>query len=238
MINQIVSGWDFSVLDSRMTESELKWDYVKIIDSFIKPDINLLDLGTGGGELLSYFADKGINIYATESYTPNIEIAENRLKKFGAKLISDYSDDKLPFEDCFFDLIINRHESYNPGEVYRILKPEGCFITQQADGKSELTINQLLDLKPNEEFFDWNLTSAREGLTSSSFRIIRSEEDTGYTRFTDTEAVMFYIRSIPWQFRDFGDIDFTETEKKLREYFSESEYLDVIKIRFLIVAEK
>ncbi|MBL8006617.1 MAG: class I SAM-dependent methyltransferase [Ignavibacteria bacterium] len=238
MIQEKVSGWDFSVLDSRMTESELKWDYVKIIDSFIKSDINLLDLGTGGGELLSRFAGKGINIYATESYTPNIEIAKSRLKKFGAILISDYSDDKLPFEDSFFDLIINRHESYNPSEVYRILKPGGFFITQQVDGKSELTINQLLNLKPNEEFFNWNHASAKDGLINSSFSIIRCDEDTGYTRFTDTEAVLFYIRSVPWQFRDYKKINFTETEKQLRVYFSENEFLDVIKIRFLIIASK
>lgn len=238
MLQERVSGWDFSVLENRMLESDLKWDYVKIIDNYVQPSVNLLDLGTGGGELLSRFADKEMNIYATESYTPNIEIAGNRLKKFGARLISDYTDDKLPFEDCFFDLIIDRHESYNAGEIYRILKPGGYFITQQVDGKSELTINNILNIKPNEEFFNWNLTSAKNGLIKSSFSIIRSDEDTGYTRFADTEAVMFYIRSVPWQFRDFEKINFTETENKLREYFSENEFLDVIKIRFLIVAKK
>ncbi len=33
-----------------------------------------------------------------------------------------------------FDLILNRHESYHPGEIARVLAPGGTFLTQQVGG--------------------------------------------------------------------------------------------------------
>ena len=42
----------------------------------------------------------------------------------------------LPFLDASFSLVINRHESYLPSEVLRILSSAcGTFITQQVGGR-------------------------------------------------------------------------------------------------------
>ena len=49
-----------------------------------------------------------------------------------SKLLSDriiMLFDKI--DDNEFDIVINRHESYNEKELFRILKPNGLFITQQ-----------------------------------------------------------------------------------------------------------
>ena len=47
-----ITGWDFSYLDGRWDEESLPWDYKKIILEYLKPDHQLLDIGTGGGEFL------------------------------------------------------------------------------------------------------------------------------------------------------------------------------------------
>lgn len=47
-----------------------------------------------------------------------------------------FNDSQLPFEDNTFDIIINRHESFDINEVMRILKTNGIFITQQVGGKN------------------------------------------------------------------------------------------------------
>ena len=39
-------------------------------------------------------------------------------------------DKPLPFADNSFDLVLNRHDSYDVNEVRRVLKPGGYFITQ------------------------------------------------------------------------------------------------------------
>ncbi len=45
-----------------------------------------------------------------------------------------YEDDQLPYEANFFDIVINRHESYDLSELKRVLKPNGLIITQQVGG--------------------------------------------------------------------------------------------------------
>ena len=86
---------------------------------------SLLDMGTGGGEFLSLLQPLPPNTYATEGYAPNVPIAKERLESLGVKVYAIIDDDEnanLPFEDNQFDLIINKHESYTPNEIFRILK--------------------------------------------------------------------------------------------------------------------
>ena len=48
------SGWDFSHLDGRWQEGGIPWDYGEIVREFLQDSMELLDMGTGGGEFLLY----------------------------------------------------------------------------------------------------------------------------------------------------------------------------------------
>lgn len=43
-----------------------------------------------------------------------------------------------------FDIIISRHEAFDIDEVYRLLKPNGLFITQQVGGLNNKELSQFL----------------------------------------------------------------------------------------------
>ena len=48
-----IHGWDFSHIAGRYTEeTDLPWDYQRIIFDYLKPEMKLLDIDTGGGEFL------------------------------------------------------------------------------------------------------------------------------------------------------------------------------------------
>ena len=48
-----IRGWDFSHIAGRYTEeTDLPWDYQRIIFDYLKPEMKLLDIDTGGGEFL------------------------------------------------------------------------------------------------------------------------------------------------------------------------------------------
>lgn len=48
-----IHGWDFSHIEGRYTEeTDLPWDYRHIILNYLKPEMKLLDIDTGGGEFL------------------------------------------------------------------------------------------------------------------------------------------------------------------------------------------
>lgn len=235
------TGWDFSYLERtrRMVESPLPWNYYNELLPYLRTGIQLLDMGTGGGEFLSLLpAKERYHIYATEGFADNIPVARERLATFGATLVSAYEDDQLPFEDTAFDLVINRHESYSIDEVWRILKPGGCFITQQVDGVSDRDIADKIGHKASNDVLHWNLAYALQEFIPGQLDVFRQEEHLGYTRFYDAEALIFYIRSMPYLFEDSAAFDYDRIRQRLGTWFGAHPFLDITNKRFLICARK
>ncbi len=126
-----------------MEEAPTGWSYAELVRARLAGASAVLDMGTGGGELLARLAPLPPRTVATEAYTPNVAIARARLAPLGVEVVPvaaapDGSDQQpgegrgsLPFPDACFPLVLNRHESYNPVEVKRILQGGGSFITQQ-----------------------------------------------------------------------------------------------------------
>jgi len=130
-----------------MIEDKLSWDYKNIVENNIIGKESLLDMGTGGGEFLCSLSNLPQNVCATEGYEPNIPIAEKRLKEKNILLKSIKSDNEIPFENDYFDIVINRHESYEILELKRILKKGGLFITQQVGGLNGIDFNMAFGTK-------------------------------------------------------------------------------------------
>ena len=66
-----MSGWDFSHIDSRYTADPLPWDYREKVREFLRPGVRLLDMGTGGGELLLTLGHPYELTSVTEGWAPN-----------------------------------------------------------------------------------------------------------------------------------------------------------------------
>ena len=131
-----IHGWDFSHIEGRyMEEDDLPWDYRKEILRYLKPEMRILDIDTGGGEFLLSLNHPYANTAATENYPPNVDLCRETLLPLGIDFRVADGKGLLPFEDASFDMVINRHGDFNPGEIHRVLKPGGLFITQQ-DRKS------------------------------------------------------------------------------------------------------
>jgi ubiquinone/menaquinone biosynthesis C-methylase UbiE len=141
------SGWDFSFLRNRKSTEDLPWDYKKIVAGYLKNTNSLLDMGTGGGELLSTLTPLPAKVCATEGYEPNYSIAKDKLGNMGVEVFFVKDHNKLAFKDNSFGLIINRHEDFEPGELRRILIDGGIFVTQQVGGKNNININRFLNDK-------------------------------------------------------------------------------------------
>src|SRR5258706_7129317 len=172
-LHQEFSGWDFSFIADRWKEDPTSWHYPQLVRSHIKPEYSMLDMDTGGGEVLSSFMPLPQNTYATEGYIPNIPVAKHRLKPLGVKIVQVWGNDIPPFEDGYFDLVTNRHGSFLPPELHRILKPGGIFITQQVGGRNNFEINELLQERPEFKFSYWTLELAIKKLQEAGFRILK-----------------------------------------------------------------
>ncbi|MCJ8008415.1 class I SAM-dependent methyltransferase [Lederbergia wuyishanensis] len=237
--NQPFSGWDFSYVSStgRIDSEPLSWSYGSKAMSLIKNSSSMLDMGTGGGEYLSMLRPFPQTVYATEAYKPNVPIAKNRLEPLGVKVVEIEDDNRLPFEDNFFDLIINKHESYSNHEIRRIIKDDGTFLTQQVGGSDCHDINDALDLPYNEEFINWNLANAASDLENNGFKILEKHEEFPIQRFFDVGALVYYLKAIPWQAPDFTIEKEKQKLYEIHQLIQEKGYFDVKQHRFFIKAK-
>lgn len=230
-------GWDFSYLTihNRMHGFPLSWNYTNEVLREISKSDNVLDMGTGGGEYLSTLPLPK-HSFATEGYKPNYEIAKKNLSKLGVKVVEVKGDD-LPFKDNFFFLIINRHESFSLGEIHRILKRNGVFITQQVGDQNDREINELLSIKLDEDD-RWNLDFVLGKIDRNLFTIEESKEDRTRTRFYDLGAIFYYMKCIPWQFGRICIEDKYKEIRNLQDMIEKDGYIDVSCHRFLLKIRK
>ena len=75
-----IHGWDFSHIEGRyMEEDDLPWDYREEILRYLKPDMRILDIDTGGGEFLLSLKHPHSHTAATENYPPNVDLCREKL---------------------------------------------------------------------------------------------------------------------------------------------------------------
>lgn len=233
---QPIVGWDFSFLHGRSVEEEVSWNYKEIVQESKTKARSLLDMGTGGGEFLSSLTPLPSDTCATEGYVPNVSVAQRRLEPLGVSVAYVESDDDLPFAADRFELIINRHESYTPIEVHRILRRGGAFITQQVGGRNDNRINEFLQAPVNEAFVHWNLDFAAEELRQANFQIIDAREEYPVTRFYDVGAVVYYLRMVEWQIPGFTVQRYAGKLRELHHFIAANGCFEAPSHRFLIRA--
>jgi len=135
------SGW--SLPGSGRIDAPPPWDYDAIARDHASRASRVLDLGTGGGEVLSRIAEGvATRFVATEEWHVNAPVARDRLAPLGVPVVRAQSEQQrdelvrerkgpLPFRDGAFDLVLSRHEGVMPAEIDRLLRPGGLFLTQQ-----------------------------------------------------------------------------------------------------------
>ena len=197
------SGWDFTFLSDRWKTHAPAWDYPALARNRMQGITSMLDQDTGGGELLSSLAPFPPHTWASENYLPNIPVAKHRLEPLGVQVISDYSISSIPLPDSSLDLILNRHGGYAEGELFRLLRPGGIFLTQQVGGQNCIRLNELLQEKPEFMYSYWTKEVITSKLIEAGFDLLDVREEFPLAEFADIGVVVFYLRIISWQVADF-----------------------------------
>ena len=189
-----MSGWDFSHIQGRCTVETLPWDYPQVVREFLRPGVRLLDMGTGGGELL------------------------------------------LTLDDSF-DLVIDRHESYDLSEVRRVLKKNGFFVTQQVGGENDLPLVKRLCQGFSGSFVGFNLENELPRFRQAGFRVMRSDQAYVESRYLDVGAVVFQASVCPWEYPGFSVETSQEALFQMQAQVESLGFVPNLEHRFLIVAK-
>jgi uncharacterized protein YbaR (Trm112 family) len=223
------SGWDFSWLQGRRVEipdprGDIDLAYSRRARERIAEAYAVLDLGTGGGEVLSRLAPFPKVVVATEAYPPNVTEAARRLTPFGVQVIwtdgacadsrgpqphHQWPHRRLPFAGATFDLVLARSSSFCPGEVYRVLKPGGTLLTLQGGTQKDNPdkdgpgLAQLLEGTPPEwtqPGYSWDIDAT---LDKAGFMTVEKMERRVTTIYRDIGAVVYFLKAVPWVIIDF-----------------------------------
>lgn len=240
------SGWDFSWLGARWRSEALPWDYSARVAALAGGARTMLDMGTGGGEVLCRLPARADRTVATEAWPPNVPVAARRLLPLDIPVIQnegardnmnqDGADDggRLPFRDGSLDLVCNRHESFLAAEVSRVLAPGGTFVTQQVDYHDNDDLAQMLGIELPQEPDSW-IGLAERQVAEAGLVIDEAARADERTYFDDIAAVVYYLKAVRWSIPRYNP-----GKHRLRALHEDASVWPVMTRgpRFLLVASK
>jgi SAM-dependent methyltransferase len=199
-----VEGWDFSWFEGRATEERPPWGYLRLISERMACAHAALDIQTGRGEVTAKIPTAPPVLAATESWPPNLAIAQRNLAPLGGSVVLVDDDAPLPFEDASFDLVVSRHptETYW-SEIARVLTPGGTYLSQQIGAGTNIELSHFFQ-GPWEIPDEWR-TEYRVGLArTAGLDIVDVREATLRVVFYDIAAVIVFLRKVIWTVNDFS----------------------------------
>lgn len=234
-----IHGWDFSHIHGRYEEeNDLPWDYENLVKQYLKNDFIILDYDTGGGEFLLSLNHPYDKTSATEGYPPNVKLCSEKLLPLGIHFKECDDPSEIPFEDKMFDLVINRHGSFDAKEIFRLLRYKGLFITEQVGGENDRDLVEMVLPGTEKPFPHLNLTEQRKNFEDAGFKIIMAEEAYRPIKFYDIGAFVWFAHIIEWEFPNFSVDRCFEQLLKMQEILERDGKIEGTIHRYLLIVQK
>jgi len=232
-----VEGWNFGWLAGRAEGSAPSWSYPDLARERIARAEALLDVDTGGGELLASLGSLPPYTWATEGWAANVPVARRRLEQLGVTVIAAEAGN-VPLPDGSVDLILNRHGRLAAAEITRLLRPGGMLLTQQVGSEDCADLNEMLGAPPAHARESWTSHAAGAALSAAGLRLTDVREEYPVLAFYDVGAVIYQLRLVAWQVPDFTPGRYDAALRRLHERIQQEGRLEVRAHRFLVCAER
>lgn len=235
-------GWDFSWFDGRATEERPAWGYARLLAGRLGQAAAVLDIQTGGGEVLAgalaAAAGWPAQVRATESWPPNLELARTRLEPYGGTVDAVSDDADLPFGRGTFDLVVSRHPTLvRWPEIARVLAPGGSYFSQQVGAG---TNRELTDFMMGRQPVGQGraVTTAVAEAASVGLTVLDLREQALRVEFFDLAAVIYFLRKVLWTVPGFTVAGYIEPLRRMHEHIRANGSFVCYSRRYLIEARK
>ncbi|MCQ4203161.1 class I SAM-dependent methyltransferase [Streptomyces coelicoflavus] len=198
-------GWDFSWFEGRATEARPSWGYARSMAGRLAGATAVLDVQTGGGEVLDFALeaagpDRAPLVVATEGWAPNVAEATRLLRPRGVPVVASADDAPLPFADGSFDLVVSRHPvEPHWDEVARVLAPGGTYFAQHVGPASVFELIEFF-LGPLPEAGHRHRRPEREraDAEAAGLEVVELRAERLRMEFFDVGAVVHFLRKVVW----------------------------------------
>ncbi|MFC1430345.1 class I SAM-dependent methyltransferase [Streptacidiphilus sp. N1-3] len=236
-----VDGWDFSWLDGRATEQRPSWGYQRAMGARVARSSAVLDLETGGGEVLAGSTPTLAPVtVATESWPPNVAKATRLLHPRGAVVVATGDTPPLPFADEAFDLVVSRHPVTTWwSEIARVLRPGGVYFSQQVGPASVFeVVEYFLGPQPEASRNGRHPDAARRAAEAAGLEVLDLRAESLRTEFFDIGAVVYFLRKVIWMVPGFTVAQYRDRLEELHKQILAEGPFVAHTTRFLIEARK
>ncbi|MEU6061450.1 methyltransferase domain-containing protein [Streptomyces sp. NPDC047097] len=206
-----VEGWDFSWLDGRASEARPSWGYQRLLGTRLAAADAVLDLQTGGGEVLAGALDaagrKPSVLAATEGWAPNAAKATELLGPRGVVVVATGEKPPQPFADGAFELVSSRHPATVWWEeIARVLRPGGGTYFAQHVGPESVfeLIEFFLGPLPEEVRRGRHPEVEAAGARAAGLEVVDLRTERLRMEFRDVGAVVWFLRKVIWLVPDFS----------------------------------
>ncbi len=194
-----LEGWELE-FEPEPLEPGPPWDYEALAERLCSGASSVLDLGTGGGEVLSrILPSSGGRAFATEWWSVNAPVASRRLGPRAPVVRASALE--LPFRSGSFDVVLSRHEEISPREIGRVLAPGGHFLTQQVVPD---VWHELRGVFPDMAHFPDHCSEYRRGLIELGLSIEDAREFRRLVRFRELGHLVYHLVAAPWTIPGFS----------------------------------
>jgi SAM-dependent methyltransferase len=201
-----LSGWTFAYTP-RPLGAPPPWDYESRARALAAGARSLVDMSTGGGEVLSrVLAGYGGRAAATEAWGPNVPVAARRLGALGVAVVQS-RDFEMPFSPMAFDLVLNRHAALLPAEVSRVLEPGGTVLTQQVHPDWHHELGQFF---PRMTIFEQHHETYPQGFREAGLKVVDFQQHAQPMAYQHLGEIVYMLVAAPWTVPDFdveADLD-------------------------------
>ena len=106
----------------------------------------------------------------------------------------------IPFADCSFDLVLDRHEALEPAEVGRVLAANGSVITQQVGPDSWPELRRFF---PRKTHFCDHFAEYQRGFEAAGLEVSERRWHEERVEFGSLTDVVYMLLVAPWTIPDF-----------------------------------
>ncbi|MEV7126177.1 methyltransferase domain-containing protein [Streptomyces sp. NPDC093260] len=216
-------GWDFSWFAGRATEARPSWGYAVSLAGRLAEADAVLDVDTGGGEVLDFALGRASRtpalLAATEPWPPNVAKATELLRPRGVVVVSVPPEAPLPFADGAFDLVTSRHPvSPDWTEIARVLRRGGTYFAQHVGPASVFElVEHFLGPQPAEVRGARHPDRERAAAQAAGLEIVDLRTERLRMEFHDIAAVVHFLRKVVWMVPGFTVEAYEDALRALHE---------------------
>jgi SAM-dependent methyltransferase len=225
-----------SGLKNRVQEEPLPWDLRLVTKKFLDGRQSLLDMFVSSADFINGFSDLPPRVAFVDRLPVDTPEQVWNVKDTHVHVKHSTGDCLLPFPDASFDIILNRNNKYEIGEICRVLAPGGVFLTQQIGGMNALDLCAALGM--TIKITGRSLLQNAAVFIRAGLRLVDHGESLGKQRFYRVDDILYYIKHVPLLAECFNAATFQQELEVLEKLLEQQGYYDCISHRYFIVVEK